>query len=99
MQRQKGIRHESGQEDCGYQQAPHRRLAHVSVRVGADGVVEAQRTLVLVLLEKATKEQRTFTSVNDAVNNYRQILLDLGDSFQDGVDEFKGRWVRCGVQV
>lgn len=69
------------------------RLSHISVPVLArvEEVSEAQRTLVLVLLEKATAEKRTFTSVNDAVNNYRQTLLDVQKlRFDLGLDEFKG---------
>ena len=69
------------------------RLSQISVPVLArvEEVSEAQRTLVLVLLEKATAEKRTFTSVNDAVNNYRQTLLDIQKlRFDMGLDEFKG---------
>ena len=69
------------------------RLNHVSVPVLArlEELSEAQRTLVMALLAKATKEERTFTSVNEAVGNYRQILLDLQKlRFDLGLDEFKG---------
>lgn len=69
------------------------RLSQVSVRVleRMEELSEAKRTLVLVLLEKATAEKQTYKSVNDAVANYRQILLDLQKlRFDLGLDEFKG---------
>ena len=69
------------------------RLEHITVPVLAriEELSEKERTLVMALLEKATEEKRTFTSVNDAVNNYRQTLLDIQKMrFEMGLDEFKG---------
>lgn len=69
------------------------RLAGVSVQVLAriEELSEAQRTLVMALLAKATKEERTFTSVNEAVGNYNKILLDIQKlRFELGLDEYKG---------
>ena len=69
------------------------RLNHVSVPVLAriEELSEAQRTLVMVLLEKATADKRTFTSTNEAVSNYHQTLLDIQKlRFDLGLDEFKG---------
>lgn len=70
-----------------------RRLEHISVPVLAriEELSETQRTLVMTLLAKATEEKRTFTSVNEAVENYRKILLDIQKlRFDLGLDEFKG---------
>lgn len=69
------------------------RLAHISVPILArmETLSESQCKLVEVLLAKATKEERTYTSVNDAVDNYRQTLIDLQKlRFDLGLDEFKG---------
>ena len=68
-------------------------LKNVSVPVlqRLEEVSEAKRVLVLTLLEKATAEKRTFTSVNEAVEGYRKLLLDLQKlRFDLGLDEFKG---------
>jgi hypothetical protein len=69
------------------------RLAHVSVQVLSrmEELSEAQRTLVLVLLEKATEDKKSSVSTNEAVDNYRKVLLDLQEiRFKLGLDEFKG---------
>lgn len=69
------------------------RLNHISVPILArmEELSEKQRTLVMVLLEKATKEERTFKSVNEAVANYQHTLIDLQKlRFDLGLDDFKG---------
>lgn len=69
------------------------RLDAISVPVLAriEEASEKQRELVMVLLNKAIKEERTYKSVNDAVNNYRQTLLDIQKlRFEIGLDEYKG---------
>lgn len=54
-------------------------------------LAEKQRTLAMVLLDKATLEKRTFKSVNEAVDGYRQTLLEIQElRFKLGLDEFKG---------
>jgi hypothetical protein len=54
-------------------------------------LAETKRSLVLVLLAKATAEERTWKSVNDATEVYRKILLDIQKMrFDLGLDEFKG---------
>lgn len=69
------------------------RLAHVSVRVleRMEELSEKKRGLVNALLDKATHDVMTYKSVNDAVDVYRQILLDVQKlRFDLGLDEFKG---------
>lgn len=63
----------------------------VSVLERLEDLAAKQRTVVFVLLEKAEAEKRTFKSINDAADGYRQTLLDLQDiRFKLGLDEFKG---------
>lgn len=69
------------------------RLNAVSVNAltRMEELSEAQRTLVLVLLADATEKKHTFTSTNEAVDNYRKTLLDVQKlRFDLGLDEFKG---------
>lgn len=80
------------------------KLAHISVQAldRIEILSEKQHTLVMVLLDKAIEEKRTFKSVNDAVNNYRQTLLDIQKMrFDLGLDEWKGpisQTVRGAIQ-
>lgn len=68
-------------------------LANVSgpVLERMEELADTQRTLVLGLMEKATAEKRTFKSVNDAADGYRETLLTLQElRFKLGLDEYKG---------
>jgi len=81
------------------------RLAEISIPVlaRAEELSDKQRELVMVLLNKAIKEERTYTSVNDAVANYEQNLLNIQKlRFDLGLDEWKGpasTTLKAGVQT